>query len=296
MLAGLYLVAPPPQLIAYVRGGDIWTCDLQGKGQKLVAKKGVHPCWSPDHKKICFVRDASLVVVDLSTHKERTIWKTAKQTELGLPTWGPRYALARWDSEKPTPNLGDSIVFQSSWMGKDLLQITSSSKRPDDANFVNMPIAVEVEAPTWSRDGKSLALAINGDVWIDYQEDNGWTARRLVACADYDFATGRASMEIEYARQLSWSPDSKQLAFVKRRVGGMSIRELWIADVKAEPYSRSVTRVRRISESVAWASFTADGRSLVCDFTDGSTQGLYLYGLQTKRWTLMVPDGEEPAA
>jgi len=293
-----FLLTTPSQLIAYTYKDDIWTCDLAGSHRTRVAQKGNTPCWSPDRRKLCFVRDHSVVVYDFATKAEKTIWKgETNDYEFGRPSWGPHFALEHPTREDHLPwGSGDSILFQPKDLDRPpFLQVRSNGANAGPAEFIPMPIAIPMGSPSWSPDAKSVAISGNGDLWVASVEGSGWECHRLVANAIYDVPNWRGSRQNIFTRQISWSPNGKRLAVVRTRVGGSGFNDLWLVDLKSVYDKLEAKTPVLISKKVRGASYTRDGQHLVCEAGDGEPQGILLYDINQRRWKMLVKDASEPA-
>lgn len=105
-----------------------------------------------------------------------------------------------------------------------------------------------------SPDGKSIALALRGDIWTVKSE--GGDAERL---------TRTHAMEDDPA----WSPDSARLAYTSSRNGNLDI---YVMDVKSKAEQQVTTDVAD-DENPGWSP---DGQWLAFVRTGGSAPGLYV--------------------
>ena len=63
---------------------DIWTFDTRTHRQRRIIRNGEEPRWSPDARKLAFVRGRDVWVVELVTRKARRLIRNA-----AAPSWSP---------------------------------------------------------------------------------------------------------------------------------------------------------------------------------------------------------------
>lgn len=291
----LALLFAPQAEIAYVSGGDIWTCDLAGKNRVRVVKNGDRPCWSPDHKKLCFARGRGFLTFDLAAKREFVLQISDAEGESGRPSWGPRFAVSRVAEGQKPFGQGDSILFQMDNFGKPVTQSTSDRSKIEEAKFLPITSDTGVESPTWNHAGNAVAFALEGDIWVAQVEEFGWQSHRLLPTAIYDIPTWRGSTMNVYARTLSWSPDGKRLAYTRERVGGSGFNEAWVVPIKTVQGRVQAGTPTRISEFAMTVSFTRDGKHLVSEGQKEGVWGIWLYSFATRKWTMLVKNASNPA-
>lgn len=101
--------------------------------------------------------------------------------------------------------------------------------------------------PTWSPDGKRLAFAMDGSIWV--VDATGGEAIEVTTASTYD-------------SEPQWSPDGKSIVYV---ADFGATTELFVVDV-ASRQSRRLTYLGRVTLDPHWAP---DGRMLV--FSSGYT-------------------------
>jgi len=116
--------------------------------------------------------------------------------------------------------------------------------------------------PAISPDGRRVAFAALGDIWV---MDVDGAPRRLTNDAALDTAP-------------AWSPDGRSLAYCSDRAGGMNI---WIRDVQSGA-DRQLTRIATAATLPAWsrdggriAFVDADGQLMVVDVESGAVRRIH---------------------
>ena len=160
---------------------DVYLMGEDGKGAKRLTNhfaSDVSPTWSPDAQKIAFVSDRGgtpnvyVMGVDGADPKRITFEGNGAGKDNQSPSWSPR---------------GDRIAFQSRVGGA--WQILTM--KPDGSEVRILTSAGNNEDPTWSPDGRMIAFAHDGKLWV--MEADGSNARQISS------GTGQFS-------NISWSP------------------------------------------------------------------------------------------
>jgi hypothetical protein len=171
--------SPDGRRLVYVRGGDLWVADADGSHRARLTDAVTSADWAPDGKRLVVERAGTLYVLRADGARERLL---TAGTE---PSWSPRNRIAfvrEGDLHSVDPN------------GRGLRRLTTSA-------------AIE-SAPAWSPEGLRLAYVATEGPAVDlYVLD---TVRRAVApiTADTFAETSPA-----------WSADGATIAFVANRTG-----------------------------------------------------------------------------
>lgn len=149
-------------------GGVVTTIRPDGKGRTGLAK-GTMPSWSPDGRRIVFVRDGDIFAMDRRGRNVRQLTDTSASE--ADPTWSPdgRYVLFASDLD----------LFVMDADGSNRRRLTQTPAQED----VN---------PVWSRDGSRIAwaskqqLTNQWDIWI--MDADGTDVKNLTNDAAKDYA------------------------------------------------------------------------------------------------------------
>jgi Tol biopolymer transport system component len=180
---------------------DLWIvradASLDGQARQLTRGKGAEagPAWSPDGRQIAFLdEEANVHVVEAAGGEPRLLRKTVGGA--GIPSWSSdseHLAIAVRKSHSERFREGDNrMVVLSARDGSEVaLEEPASSFGTRDG-----------DGPVWSPDGRSLAFAMDGGLWILPVTPSGIGAgsARQVVDEPVDFP--------------SWSGDSRSLLFV----------------------------------------------------------------------------------
>jgi Tol biopolymer transport system component len=191
--------SPDGRRIAFVRDG-LLVMNADGSGERELSSAAVNlddaPAWSPDGRRIAFVANKRLYVVNADGSGQRRL--TRNPVRFSDPVWSPD---------------GRRIAFESNWQvwvvnadGSGQQQLTRKGAR----NF----------NPAWSPDGTRIAF------------ERG--RRQRSPCSwcpglwgyDVYFMNAEGSAQQRLARGASqphWSPDGRKIAFVSRRDGDADI-------------------------------------------------------------------------
>jgi Tol biopolymer transport system component len=174
--------------VAFVRGADIWTARLDRSDERQLtsgAELDAAPAWSPDGRKIAFVRRAGstsdIFVVESSGGAARQLTRHDLGENVGAPAWSPDGTRIAF------PSFGGLVVIHSDGSGRRFLSTLGGRAFGD---------------PDWSPDGTRIAL---GGCAIAVLNADGRGYREL---------TGSGVRE----GQPSWSPDGRKIVFVRSAV------------------------------------------------------------------------------
>jgi Tol biopolymer transport system component len=82
--------SPDGRKLAFVRGGQIWTMNADGSGQRAIGSgtplSAEHPSWSPDGRRIAFSRNGEVLVMNATGGGRRYVTKASTGVNLE-PDW-----------------------------------------------------------------------------------------------------------------------------------------------------------------------------------------------------------------
>lgn len=172
--------SPNGRKIAFVRNGNLFTVRADGTDVTRVTAGASAPAWSPDGTKIAFARYGDLWTVRPDGNLLTRL--TDQNAGDDQPAWSPD---------------GTKIAFSSTREGDREIFVMASSGGAPTALTDN---AVTDDAPDWSPDGTRIVFASAGE--LDVMAADGSGRSRLLA-------TSRTILSSP-----SWSPDGARVAFV----------------------------------------------------------------------------------
>lgn len=216
-------------------GWNLWVLPASGgKARKLTSSAGRdhYPSWSPDGSKIAFcrgqvgTRDIWVVPSDGGTARRLT----QHAADDLLPSWSPD---GRW------------IAFVSKRSGNtDIWIVRADGGQP--LQVTDTPEYVDL-MPAWSPDGSQLTITstpVFYSLWVGDMDGGHW----------YNLTTDILSNN--WARTAAWSPDGKDIAYLKKGPEGIDI---W----KFSKGSEDPVPVTRSGNALAGLSFSPDGKRIV---------------------------------
>lgn len=236
---------------------DIWLANSDGSNQKRIIQNGQKPQWSPDHKKLTFVRGGNVFIADIEGKGIQQVTR-GEDAVSDSYSWNARYNLISYTHP-------ETYRIQ---MQRNMVQEEGSSIR-----HRRIPGVVEIAAPeydiaenqsrfsfsknrlpTWAPSGNQMLFTRNGDIWLAKKDslDTGtgtpevyWDATRILSTASYDGTTVGGSRWSSAPIHLAWAPDESFFIYEDHRIGGSGIHNVVLV-------RRVVTTDAEGDKSVTW--------------------------------------------
>jgi TolB protein len=207
----------------------IWVADLDGANAQRLLDFAASPSWSPDGRDMAFVGEQGIdAKVKGGTHG---VWMMSAA------------------GSKPTQLKQDGTARSTAWMPlKNSTSIAYDSKRPDngvyfvDSHGTDQAGAIPGEQPTWSPDGKRLAMRTcrpDCGLWITNRD-------------------GSKPVQLTWGATdglPAWSPDGKTIAFSRG-----STADIFVIPAAGGQDPQRLTDARGHDTLPAW---TPDSRQIV---------------------------------
>jgi Tol biopolymer transport system component len=262
--------SPDGAHVAFERGGSLWVMRADGRGQRLLARSAIDPAWTPDSRRIAYVRindvDESLGirVVGVGGRRDRLLVRA----EAFGPAWSPD---------------GRSLAFDRRG---ELDELRNGRVR----TIVSDPDIFRIEAIGWSFEGRWLAYAAAGKVNVvrstggRRRELSGavvapaWSPRSLLLAyvttgGNYEQTVnvlspssgrirtlGKAAFGVD---SLAWSPRGDAIAFAGGFLSAEDLvgsSQLGVVTLTGRVRLLSAASAFPLPDAVAWTTPPAAGR------------------------------------
>ena len=234
---------------------DVWTVAADGRGRRNVTRDGSasSPAWSPDGRRLAFVRGDGVFVVRRDGSGKARI---ARRDDPGAPAWSPdgrrvAFTVPGEVRRVGANGLGERLLARGAGSGSSLAWspdgslIAFAGRRTVEGTFVvpsrgGRPrlLARGYDEPAWSPDGRRVAVVRQGtrrEAGIFLVATGGGRSHRVTRGLD---------------TQPAWSPDGRRLAF--RR--GLLTGDIYVVNANGRGL-RNLTRTPRLDErDPAWRS------------------------------------------
>jgi TolB protein len=253
--------------IAFVRNGDIWICDVDGKNAEVLytsTNEEAVPAWSPDGTQIAFRSKVSgnseVFVVNAEGTNLRPITRdNAPDTN---PTWSGD---------------GKKIAYRSSRGNAEIWSADST----DGGNRVNLSnSSAEDLTPKWSRDGRFIVFSSNRggnyEIWI--MNADGSNARQVTSNNGNNFTPAISPDGSKVVYSSDFGPELGFGIFIINADGSNQLRLLGDGKFNESP------------------DFSPDGKYIAFSSASSSAGARSIYIMNTDGLDLKkITDGDQPS-
>lgn len=282
----VYVASEAEKFNIYVANGD-------GTSKKLIVKDGLAPVWSPDKKRIAFVRGREVRVVDREGKGEWRVFRTAEEEhEIKDVTWGAFPGDSKDTALCLTVETGtetDILFIRMSGSGRGLRDAKPFEHGRRFFRFSDRAYGAV------SSTARSLAYTNNGDLWMSYLDDNEWETVRMAPVARYDLAQRRSSLGMIIAGRIDWLPGARKFVYEYQRFNGSGTEQVFLYDFSAvrDPLQGTEAAKRTLlSERAIDPSVSPDGKWVLVSAVYENA-GLVAISMDGKRRRMLIPGGTD---
>jgi TolB protein len=180
-----------------------------GSGLRKVVSDAETPSWSPDGRKIAFLRGVAIFVINSDGSAPRRLQSGGEPSRV---SWSPDGRLLLFDRVVK----GNRDVYVIRPNGTGLKRLTTRAGDDDGA--------------AWAPDGRRIAFSCEVKARSDLctMKADGSALRHLTRDGQYNFGP-------------AWSPDGRWIAFVRERSPD-TFAELYVTDAEGKSRLRRITR------------------------------------------------------
>jgi Tol biopolymer transport system component len=246
------------------RTRDVYYMNLDGTGRTKVGENGRQPFWSPDGKRIAYLRGTAINYNEGgSTNKElrfynietREYSEHPKKDIAGLlnPCWSPN---GKWIVASAMGGLGfDSSIVAIEANGTKVVEIARSHSEAKNVYQCRPDVSPDSRHVAWGKEDVDNRLGAGPcTTWVEVADVDFDSAEPKITQRRY-VVTGKYPLETYH---VDWSPDGQYIAYARGSKGGKMDRARYVVGVQAPGWDIWVVKP---SEPEVTVQVTHDGLS-----------------------------------